>query len=39
MTVVPGLSVTLSPNAEYLYGVNKSDDGAYHLQRVRLILP
>lgn len=39
MTVVPGLSVTLSPNATYIYGVNKSDDGTYHLQRVRLILP
>lgn len=39
MTVVPGLSVTLSPNATYLYGISRSDDGAYHLQRVRLIVP
>jgi outer membrane lipoprotein-sorting protein len=39
MPVVPGLSVTLSPNATYIYGINKTNDGAYHLQRVRLLLP
>jgi hypothetical protein len=39
MSVVPGSSVTLSPNARYLYGIQKSNDGIYHLERVRLILP
>ncbi len=39
MPVVPGLDVTLSPNAKYLYGISKGTDGAYHLSRVRMILP
>jgi hypothetical protein len=38
MTVVPGFNVTLNPNAKYLYGINKSDDGIFHLQRVKLVL-
>lgn len=39
MPVAPGFGATLSPNAKYLYGINKSKDGAYHLERVRMILP
>jgi hypothetical protein len=39
MPVVPGLSVTYSPNAKYLYGVTKTDDGKFHLERVQMILP
>jgi hypothetical protein len=38
MPVVPGLSVTYSPNAKYLYGVTKSADGKFHLERVQMIL-
>ncbi|HET8884152.1 MAG TPA: hypothetical protein VFM68_01635, partial [Candidatus Saccharimonadales bacterium] len=39
MPVRPGFSATYSPNAKYLYGVARSDDGEFHLQRVRMILP
>jgi hypothetical protein len=39
MPVAPGFSVTYSPSAKYLYGVIKSADGKYHLQRVQMILP
>lgn len=38
MNVVPGFNVTLNPNAEYMYGIGKSEDGVIHLQRVRMIL-
>lgn len=38
MPVVPGFNVTLNPNAKYMYGINKSEDGIFHLQRVRLVL-
>lgn len=37
MPVVPGFSVTLSPNAKYLYGISKDGSG-YHLKRVQMIL-
>jgi hypothetical protein len=39
MPVAAGFSVTLSPNAKYIYGVVKSESGMYHLERVRMILP
>lgn len=39
MPVVSGQAVTLSRNGTYLYGVGKTTDGQYQLQRVRLILP
>ena len=38
MPVVPGFNVTLNQNAKYMYGINKSEDGTFHLQRVRLVL-
>lgn len=38
MSVVSGQGATLSPNAKYLYGITKSDDGQFHLSRVKLIL-
>lgn len=39
MPVTPGLSVTLSPNGKYVYGIVASKDGAkFHLERVRLQL-
>lgn len=38
MTVVPGLSVAVSPNGKYLYGITKSADGVYHLSRVQMII-
>ncbi len=38
MSVVPGMSVTYSPSAKYLYGIAQSSDGKFHLQRVRMIL-
>lgn len=37
MNVIPGFNVTLNPNAKYLYGINKSEDGVFHLQRVQLV--
>ncbi|MET0980413.1 MAG: PEGA domain-containing protein [Candidatus Saccharimonadales bacterium] len=39
MPVAPGLSVTYSPNAKYLYSMFKSTDDKFHLQRVQMILP
>lgn len=39
MPVAPGFSVTYSPNSKYLYGVIKSSDDKFHLQRVQMILP
>lgn len=36
MPVLPGYSVTLNPNGKYVYGINKSNDGKFHLQRVQL---
>ncbi|MDN5274287.1 MAG: hypothetical protein JWP06_188 [Candidatus Saccharibacteria bacterium] len=39
MPVTPGLNVTLNPDAKYLYGIIKSEDGMYHLERVRMVLP
>jgi hypothetical protein len=39
MPVTPGFNVTLNPDAKYLYGIMKSEDGAYHLERVRMVLP
>lgn len=38
MPVVPGMTVDLSQNGKYLYGIGKSADGVYHLERVRLVL-
>ncbi len=38
MPVVPGMAVDLSQNGKYLYGIGKSNDGVYHLERVRLNL-
>lgn len=38
MPVSPGFSATYSPNDTYLYGINKSDDGKFHLTRVRMLL-
>jgi PEGA domain-containing protein len=38
MQVTPGFNVTLNPNAKYMYGIIKSDDGMFHLQRVKMIL-
>jgi PEGA domain-containing protein len=38
MPVVPGLSVTLSLDSKYVYGIAKSDDGKFHLARTQLIL-
>lgn len=37
MTIAPGFSVTLSPDARYLYGITQSD-GKFHLTRVKMIL-
>jgi hypothetical protein len=39
MPVTPGFSVTLSPDSKYIYGMIKSNDGQFHLERVQLILP
>ena len=39
MPVASGFSVTYSPSAKYLYGINRTDDGKYHLNRVLMILP
>lgn len=39
MPVTPGFSVTYSPSTKYLYGIVKSDDGKFHLERVQMILP
>jgi hypothetical protein len=38
MTVASGYSATYSPSGKYLYGLTQSD-GAYHLTRVRMVLP
>jgi len=38
MPVVSGFSATLSPSGKYLYGITKTADGAYHLERVTLTL-
>lgn len=38
MPVTAGYSVELSPNSKYVYGVIKSSDGQYQLERVQLIL-
>jgi len=38
MPVIPGFSVSVSPNGKYLYGITKTADGVYHLERVTLIL-
>lgn len=38
MPVVPGMTVDLSQNGKYIYGISKSGDGVYHLERARLIL-
>jgi hypothetical protein len=38
MPVAAGFSATLSPNSKYLYGIVKSSDGVYHLERVRMII-
>lgn len=39
MTVASGQAATLSRNGTYLYGIGKTDDTHYHLQRVQMILP
>lgn len=38
MPVVPGFNVTLTSNERFIYGIGKSADGVYHLDRVRMIL-
>jgi hypothetical protein len=38
MPVAPGFSVTYSPNSKYLYGIVKSEDGKFHIERVQMIL-
>jgi len=38
MPVVPGFSITLTPNEQYVYGITKSLNNSYHLTRARLIL-
>lgn len=38
MPVVPGMTVDLSQNGKYLYGISKSSDGVYHLERAQLLL-
>jgi hypothetical protein len=38
MSVAPGFSAAISPNNRYLYGIMQSSDGAFHLDRVRLLL-
>lgn len=38
MAVTPGFSALITPNDKYLYGITKSEDGQYHLTRVRLTL-
>jgi len=38
MSVSPGFSVMLSPNGKYIYGIVKSADGVYHLERAVLLL-
>jgi hypothetical protein len=37
MAVEPGFSALITPNNKYLYGITKSEDGQYHLTRVKLI--
>jgi hypothetical protein len=39
MPIIPGQNPTLSPNGRYIYAPTKDDKGAFHLSRVRLILP
>lgn len=36
--VDPGHDIALSQNSEYLYSINKTTDGAYYLQRTKMIL-
>lgn len=38
MAVAPGFNALIAPNNKYLYSITKSEDGQYHLSRVRLIL-
>lgn len=38
MKVIPGMAATLSQNGKYLYAITASDDGQYHLARLRLVL-
>ncbi len=38
MPVVPGFGASVSPNGKYLYGISKTADGVYHLERVTLIV-
>lgn len=38
MPVTSGFTPTLNPNQKYLYGIVKSAENAWHLERVRLIL-
>lgn len=38
MSIVPGMTATLSPSGKYLYGITQSEDGRYHLSRVQMIL-
>jgi len=38
MPIAEGFDVVLSPNSRYVYGIQKTADGAYHLERARLIL-
>jgi hypothetical protein len=38
MSVSPGFSLMLSPNGRYMYGIIKSADGVYHLERAVLVL-
>jgi hypothetical protein len=37
MAVEPGFSALITPNNKYLYAVTKSEDGQYHLTRVKLV--
>lgn len=39
MSVSSGHDATYSQNAKYLYGIDQSESGEFHLQRVRMILP
>lgn len=38
MAVAPGFDALVTPNNKYLYGITKSEDGQYHLTRVKLII-
>jgi len=38
MKVVPGMSVALTPNGKYIYGITKSDNGMYHLTRAQMTI-